>query len=218
MPDEDNIRSHIGILAATAAQPSVVGEAARHRVRLRCPGAPPPRSTLRTGQRRIRFTRILGGLLLAGMGATLTFVAIEARDRTVVPPPVRCRSHRSRPRRSCGPTLLLLARGAADSPAARSHQPDRLRRAAKRRLPDPGRRRDGGSGARRWVPPWYFARHHAVGRSRRPRTPPDTATAGGQSGLPPGGRRVSRRRAGTDRPYTQPSISDSTQAVAFYDD
>lgn len=107
---DDHVRSHIGLLAvARPGRP--VGEA-----RL-TPSSPTPLARVapssRTAarQRRVRVTRILGGLLLAGLGALAAMLVVRGQLERVavvdsVPPPDTLAGRLD--------SLLLRARGAAE--------------------------------------------------------------------------------------------------------
>jgi serine/threonine protein kinase len=221
-PDEENIRSHIGILAAPRPSRPVSDQRKTPSSPTPLPRvAPPPAISLRTRQRRIRVTRILGGLLLAAMGATLTFVAIEARDRSatpvtpdtapVVPQPTAADLRAD--------SLLLLARGAAEYARQRAiasgidsaslRKGDSLVKAADSMVAL-GDKSGAAMVISRATTLWAVA--------ELPRAVPDS-TRGNGTKQPPSGLGAQPPLAkGTTETYAQPTISDSMQAVAFYDE
>ncbi|MDZ4863414.1 MAG: hypothetical protein SGJ01_08210, partial [Gemmatimonadota bacterium] len=105
---DDHVRSHIGLLAVPRpGRP--VGEMRRTPVSsTRLPQVPGTTTVRR--QKRVHFTRVLIGLLLAGLGAIATWGAFQAReearlqaDSLLAGPPVDARAD----------SILLSARGAA---------------------------------------------------------------------------------------------------------
>lgn len=116
---DEGVRSHIGLLAAP--RPSrPVGEARR------TPSSPAPLPRLLPGpirrkkQRRVQVSQVFAGLLLAGLGASLAYIAIQARNEgqvvadTVAPQlPVVPVAPARTPEEVRSDSLLLVARGAA---------------------------------------------------------------------------------------------------------
>ncbi len=105
---DDHVRSHIGLLAVPRpGRP--VGEMRRTPVSsARLPQV--PGTTTARRQKRVHFTRVLIGLLLAGLGAVVTWGAFQAReearlkaDSLLAGPPVDARAD----------SILLSARGVA---------------------------------------------------------------------------------------------------------
>lgn len=116
---DEGVRSHIGLLAAP--RPSrPVGDARR------TPSSPAPLPRVLPGPiprkkpKRVQVSQVFAGLLLAGLGASLAYIALRARNEglavadttthlpsPVVPAPVRT------PGDSRADSLLLVARGAA---------------------------------------------------------------------------------------------------------
>ncbi len=224
-PDEDNLRSHIGLLAAP--RPSRPMSEMR-----RTPSSPTPLPRVapsvqtRTRQRRIRLTRVAGGLLLAAMGAALTFVAIEARNNGVIPVPIDTTPPAPLPpsaEEQKTDSLLLLARGGAgyarqraiagnvDSIALRTG--DSLMAAAET-LVVRGQKQDASALIYQAITLWTAAERPRVTPDSTPPTPapvPSLLDPRGRPGQATGS-------PGRTETYTTPTLTDSAQAVAFYDE
>jgi hypothetical protein len=221
-PDEDNIRSHIGLLAGPRPSRPMSEMRRTPSSAISLPRVAPPPISTRTRQRRVRLTRILAGLMLAAMGAAVAFVVIEARDNGVISPPV------DSPTVPTGPTaeelkadsLLRLARGGAeyarqravasriDSLALRTG--DSLVKEAEA-LVLQGQKSGATVLIYRAITLWTAA--------ERPRVAPESA-AGTPPVVPLGGQRPTQPATtpGRTETYTTPSVSDSMQAVQFYDE
>jgi hypothetical protein len=117
---DDGVRSHIGLLAA----PRLSRPAGDPR---RTPSSPAPLPRVLPGpiarprRRRVQFSQVLVGLLLAGLGAGLTYVAIQARDEglavadtTPVRPPQVVTPPAPNPTEVRADSILLVVRGAAE--------------------------------------------------------------------------------------------------------
>jgi serine/threonine protein kinase len=120
---DESVRSHIGLLAA--ARPSrPVGDARR------TPSSPAPLPRVLPGpisrpkRKRVQFSQVFAGLLLAGLGASLAYVAIQARDEGLVVADTTPQLQRPVAQPAAAPapspeelradSLLLVARGAAE--------------------------------------------------------------------------------------------------------
>ena len=116
---DEGVRSHIGLLAAPRhSRP--VGDARR------TPSSPAPLPRVLPGpfprkkQKRVQVSQVFAGLLLAGLGASLAYIALRARneglavtDSTVSPPAPVVPAPGPAPEESRADSLLLVARGAA---------------------------------------------------------------------------------------------------------
>jgi serine/threonine protein kinase len=220
-PDDDNIRSHIGILAAPRPSRPVSDQRKTPSSPTSLPRVSPPPISLRTRQRRIRFTRILGGLLLAGMGGILTFVAVEARNRSAAPVDSTPPAPQPTATDLRADSLLLLARGAAEYARQRAvasgidsgslRKGDSLVKAADSMIAT-GDKTGAAMVISRATTLWAVAelpRNLPESNRTSPNTPVG-ATPPRSNDPPPG--------QGKTETYAQPTLSDSMQAVAFYDE
>ncbi len=113
---DEGVRSHIGLLASP--RPSRPISEAR-----RTPSSPVPLPRVLPGpilkpRKRVQISQVLVGLLLAGLGASLAYIAIQARNEGLVvndtTPPVSTPSTRApTPEEVRADSVLLVARGAA---------------------------------------------------------------------------------------------------------
>ena len=116
---DEGVRSHIGLLAAPRPN-RPVGDARR------TPSSPAPLPRVLPGpirrkkQKRVQVSQVFAGLLLAGLGASLAYIAIQARneglvvaDTTVQLPPAVAPAPGPTPGDARADSLLLVARGAA---------------------------------------------------------------------------------------------------------
>jgi serine/threonine protein kinase len=220
--DDDNIRSHIGLLAAPRPSRPVADMRRTPSSPTPLPRVAPPPISIRTRQRRVRMTRVLSGLLLAGMGATLAFVAIEARNRSIVQdttPP----APKLTPAELRADSLLLLARGAAEYARQRAlasgidsmalKKGDSLIRAADSMV-SVGEKTGAAMVISRATTLWAVAEPPRTVQESVPASRPPAPTP---AGTPPRGAQPPLE-AGRTETYTQPTINDSLQAVAFYDE
>jgi len=123
---DDGVRSHIGLLAAP--RPSrPVGDARR------TPSSPMPLPRVLPGpiarrrRKRVQVSQVLVGLLLAGLGASLAYVALQARndglivaDTTPPQPPPAVPAPPITPEEARADSVLLVARGAAENSRQRA--------------------------------------------------------------------------------------------------
>jgi serine/threonine protein kinase len=123
---DEGVRSHIGLLAAP--RPSrPVGDARR------TPSSPVPLPRVLPGpiprrrHKRVQVSQVLVGLLLAGLGASLAYVALQARneglvvpDTTPNPPPQVAQAPVPTPEEVRADSVLLVARGAAGNSRQRA--------------------------------------------------------------------------------------------------
>jgi len=225
---DDGVRSHLGLLAAPR-QNRPVGDPRR------TPSSPAPLPRVLPGpiarppRRRVQISQVLVGLLLAALGASLAYVAIQARDEslavadsTPAQTPQTPPAPAPTPEQLRADSVLLVARGAAGfarqravaagAEAAALAAGDSLMAQAES-LSASGRKAEASGVIYRAVSLWTTAeRAKAPAAGTEP-----VATVPGQP-------QVSTRPAtetggpGRTETYATPPLPDSVQIVNFYAD
>ena len=224
---DDGVRSHIGLLAAP--RQSRPGDSRR------TPSSPAPLPRVLPGQiarprrRRVQISQVLVGLLLAALGASLAYVAIQARDEGLavadtIPPPVPqvVQAPPPTPEELRADSVLLVARGAAEfarqravaagAAAAALAAGDSLMAQAET-LSATGHKAEASGLVYRATSLWTTAE-----RSKPPvvgSQPPGPAGDQPQVATRPGTDSAGKGRTET---YATPPLPDSVQIVNFYSD
>jgi serine/threonine protein kinase len=225
---DDGVRSHIGLLAAP--RPSrPVGD---HR---RTPSSPVPLNRVLPGpiarpkRHRVQVSQVLVGLLLAGLGASLAYVAIQARDEGLavadstpaqVPPAAPAPAPAPAP--NPADTILLVARGAAEfarqravaagaTPAALAAGDSLMLQAES--LSAAGLKAEASALVYRATSLWTTAEG---AKAPVAGTPP--APTGAQPTRPAGSIRPEGTGPGRTETYATPPLPDSVQIVNYYTD
>jgi serine/threonine protein kinase len=226
--DDESVRSHIGLLAAP--RPSRPVNEAR-----RTPSTPSPLPRLsgpsiRPKRRKVQFTQVLVGLLLAALGAGLAYVAIQARNEGLVvadtaPVPAPVPPPAASPEELRVDSLFLVAKGGAEyarqrAVVAGAEAPalaagDSLRTQAES-LAGLGHKLEATALIWRAANFWTAA-ERTRGEGQASLKPPASVSPGPRPGPPERASEPSTAPSRTET-YAQPPLPDSAQIVEFYAD